>query len=146
MLWRICFREKLLSKKISPHQRGSIVKRMKSEAVFDVCVRLSARSSEQQPRPVSDVHGLFPLAALPHQHWHHVLNVRVLPGRGWRRTWRRRRKRRGGRGEPGCPHWEQRTITAGCGKDERMRGAEDTSIKNNKKICLFFNSGFFCGV
>lgn len=91
------------------------------ESDYDVCLHLSARSSQQQSGPVSDVHGLVPLAALPHQHWHHVLHVRVLPGRGRRRT----RGWRGWRcewGEPGRPQSEPRTIAAGWGKDGWMDG------------------------
>lgn len=82
----------------------------------DVCLRLSARPSEQQPGPVSDVHGLVPLAALPHQHWHHVLHVRVLPGRGWRWTRGGRGGRCGLRGEPGSLHGEPKTVTARQGE------------------------------
>lgn len=82
----------------------------------DVCLRLSARPSEQQPGPVSDVHGLVPLAALPHQHWHHVLHVRVLPGRGRRWTRGGRGGRCGLRGEPGSLHGEPKTVTARQGE------------------------------
>lgn len=81
-----------------------------------VSPRLSARPSEQQPGPVSDVHGLVPLAALPHQHWHHVLHVRVLPGRGWRWTRGGRGGRCGLRGEPGSLHGEPKTVTARQGE------------------------------
>lgn len=96
----------------------------------DVCLHLSARPSEQQPGPVSDVHGLVPLAALPHQHWHHVLHVRVVPGRGrrWARGWRWGR-RGGWGGEPGHPDGEPRTVAAGRGEESRGSCGDLTSFK-----------------
>lgn len=106
-----------------------------------VCLRVSARPSEQQPGPVSDVHGLVPLAALPHQHWHHVLHVRVLPGRRGRpaRRWRRGRRggwggvggggrgggRGGGGGAAGRPDGEPRTLAAGRGEELREEMAAE---------------------
>lgn len=121
------------------------------EPEHDVCLHLSARPSEQQPGPVSDVHGLVPLAALPHQHWHHVLHVRVVPGRGRRWAWGWRWGRCGGWGrEPGHPHGEPRTVAAGRGEESRRRAGMKPALKSSE-IChllvkrIFFHAGVFAG-